>query len=400
MHISQLKEAILLCREAGITPWVWGHRGLGKSSLVKQIAQSYGIGFRDFRCSQIEHSDLRGLPDRSEGVTKYFPPDELPREIDKDEALRRLGAQHKNPPDEEIAEQARKMVRENNNGIILLDELNRAEDDVIQASFQLVLDRRIGNYELPDGWSVVVAGNYPEGYTTNNFDDPAFLDRFCHLELTIGDEYIAEWASYMRNYGSSARIMQFIGSNTNHLCGDVKGNLNFTIQPSPRSWEMLAKVEEHSGDHSPEVVHQVRVGLIGAALAQHYKQFSCKVDPKDVINNGTGQLQKHNLDRTETQGLMFGILSHLSNSKISPKQRNNVLDFMRHLAKNKERDLAAVFGIQLIRDEVKDQSAVGAVLSNPNVAKLLASGKKSGWVPAIVADKELTALVSKAAWGQ
>ena len=59
--ISTLKEAIKICRAANVTPFIWGHRGLGKSSLVKQVAAENGWGFIDMRCSQLEASDIRGL---------------------------------------------------------------------------------------------------------------------------------------------------------------------------------------------------------------------------------------------------------------------------------------------------------------------------------------------------
>ena len=56
--ISTLKEAIKICRAANVTPFIWGHRGLGKSSLVKQVAAENGWGFIDMRCSQLEASNL------------------------------------------------------------------------------------------------------------------------------------------------------------------------------------------------------------------------------------------------------------------------------------------------------------------------------------------------------
>ena len=76
--ISTIKEAIQICRAAKVTPFIWGHRGLGKSSLVSQITAEENWGFIDLRCSQLEASDVRGLPDRVGGRTAYLPPVDMP----------------------------------------------------------------------------------------------------------------------------------------------------------------------------------------------------------------------------------------------------------------------------------------------------------------------------------
>ena len=68
---------------------------------------------------------------------------------------------------------------------------------MLQAIFQLVLDRRVGQYVLPPGWCVVAAGNYMEGYQVSGFNDAAFLDRFCHLTLSGGETTLEEWVNFV-----------------------------------------------------------------------------------------------------------------------------------------------------------------------------------------------------------
>ena len=63
--IKVIKQAVQICREAGVTPFIWGHRGMGKSSLVRQLAEERGWGFVDVRF-ELEAVDLRGLPHRGE----------------------------------------------------------------------------------------------------------------------------------------------------------------------------------------------------------------------------------------------------------------------------------------------------------------------------------------------
>lgn len=404
MNITELKDSIRLCRESGVTPWVWGHRGIGKSTAIVQLTNEMAIGFKDFRCSQIEASDLRGLPDRSDGRTVYFPPDDLPREFSKEEIVHLLETKGKLKGKSE--DEKKKIFDATNlklnSGILFLDELNRAEDDVIQAVFQLVLDRCIGSYKLPEGWSVVVAGNYPEGYNVNNFSDPAFLDRFVHLEVDARNkDYVSDWTDYMSSRHKNTKILQFIGANIDHLVGNVEGQLDFTIQPSPRSWDSIARVDKAASRYEANIVFFVLKGLIGMSLAQQYQRFSCKVLPREVIERGVKAVEKKKLTRNEVTGLMWGIAAESRDIKtLSDKEADNILEFMSWLAKSQERDLAVTFGSQLVKGEC---SLGAAMLSNPHLVKLMSKSvtkNKRSWINKIDAKPSLQKLMSQTAWGK
>jgi MoxR-like ATPase len=175
--INVIKESLNICRDAGITAFIWGHRGLGKSSLVQQSAAENGWGFIDLRCSQLEASDIRGLPDRGDdNRTHFLPPADMPLADLSFEQIQTqladvLGIKAKGGG-ENVADQIAKTLESADldtqrryfqklqemqsrfqRGILFLDEVNRAQDDVLQAVFQLVLDRRVGQYVLPPGWS-------------------------------------------------------------------------------------------------------------------------------------------------------------------------------------------------------------------------------------------------------
>lgn len=436
MNVSQLKPAIRLCRRAGVTIFIWGHRGMGKSSSVRQITSEDQMGFVDFRASQIESSDLRGLPDRKDGRTIYFPPEDLPHGEYKcleceAEILSRGGLLHNsasfgengsfsitgkvpdrcpkghtNKGDEKVI-----ILHE---GILFLDELNRADDDVLQASFQLVLDRRLGRYVLPTGWSVAAAGNYQQGYMVNSFNDPAFLDRFCHVQLTKSKDYVADWSEYMSKLKSASgvndRILQFVGFEENHLMGKVEGDLGFTIMSSPRSWEMVAKVmtEAETNSYPKEVVREVLQGIVGMELATAFERFSVEVMPQDVLNKGVkaveGKLRSFN--RNQLVGLVWGVASHAKERFTSDKGKEkesmvgHTLDFMEWVAKNKERDLAVMLGKSLVDKETVNLS--GAILANPNLAKMAAKYKGTkgdSWIAAINDRPDLQQLMSKVSYG-
>jgi hypothetical protein len=428
MDIKTIKSAILLCRDAGVTSFLWGHRGLGKSSLHEQVANTQHWGYINLRCSQMEASDLRGLPDKENGMTVYRHPAELPHGHDVDLVCPSCYGEHSlderkqvwqsysdedfedGVVPEELITQYRLKPGEHCKGLLFLDELNRAEDDVLQAGFELVLDYKVGSYRVPVGWSVHCAGNYMEGYMVNNFSDPAFLDRFCHLNLTNSEEYYKAWGEYMSRFGMSAKILQFVGFNLKHLLGDVKGERGFSVQPSPRSWEFVARVEEVCREKTirPGVKLAVIGGVIGEALALQYDQFTCEVTPRDVMNQGmTGNVKTKvkNLHRNALVGLIWGLAAATKQAAKNKTMMTNVVDFMEFLAKDKERDLAVSLGRALCGTETEELA--GAMLSNPNLASLATrwkarnnrGGDGPSWIRMINERGELQELMSKVSYG-
>src|SRR6266516_5490374 len=113
------------------TTILWSPPGTGKSSLVKQVAKKLGIDLIDLRLPQLEPSDLRGIP---------VPNHETKR----------------------IDWYAPAYLTSKGNGILFLDEIEKAPVSVKNASLELILDRSLGAYSLPEGWSIVCAGNYEE----------------------------------------------------------------------------------------------------------------------------------------------------------------------------------------------------------------------------------------------
>lgn len=422
MKVSDVKSAILLCRDSGITSFLWGHRGLGKSSLHDQVARSHNWGFINMRCSQMEASDLRGLPDKENGMTVYRHPSDLPHGHPEDQEC--PACYLDNHPEKKKDGVPRELFFIDGDekrplpegayckGILFLDELNRAEDDVLQAGFELVLDYKVGLYRVPKGWSVHCAGNYMDGYMVNNFSDPAFLDRFCHLNLTHSDEYFKGWTEYMSRYGGSSKIMQFVGFNPEHLIGKVKGDMGFSVQPSPRSWEFVARVEDTCREktYSTAVKRSVISGIIGSALALQYEVFTCELTPQDIMSKGTGGGNKSKLEsihRNGRVGLIWGLAAAVKNVKKTKAMMSNVIDFMEYLAKDTgadARDLAVSLGRALCSTE--SEELAGAMLSNPNLARLASRWKKRqgnkdelSWINLINEREELQELMSKVSYG-
>lgn len=440
--IANIKEAIRLCGAARITPFIWGFHGLGKSSVVKQIASENGWGCVDLRCSQIEASDIRGLPDKSKGRTIYLPPADMPvgdlsgddltlelvRPFLEDLAEARINYTELKPQeqleailtlastdmdvDRRYRSHLKAMQPRFQRGIMFLDEINRAADDVLQAAFQFVQDREIGQYVLPPGWMLVAAGNYTEGYQTGGFLDGAFLDRFCHIDFPRGDTSLDDWVSYMHEvHGDDAsEVIEFTTSDVQHLDGKMDGERGFSVQPSRRSWDSvirvlkLCKVQKYS-DIAKLLVLQ---GLVGTDLGNTFFRYNCPVKPRDVLTHGVERYRSaiNDLNRGQISGLMWA-LSTMARDKITDERIAGVcLDFAEILAKHRDKDLTVAFCKQLLTtcsNDGQDRTRV-AVISNPTLAKMIGafnkkSGAKKTFLDYLLDRPALQGLIAEVSWG-
>ena len=176
---------------------IWGAPGIGKSSVISQIAELNDLKLIDLRISQLAPTDLRGIPVPSDNKAHWFPPEFLPTE---------------------------------GRGILFLDEINMAPPAVQGIAQQLILDRKVGSYVVPDGWYIWSAGNRKEDHAAV-FDMPAPLaNRFIHLEVKTD---LKEFKSYALENKIDDRIISFLNFRPKLLHKIDKGS---PCWPSPRSW--------------------------------------------------------------------------------------------------------------------------------------------------------------------
>lgn len=186
---------------------VRGDHGIGKSEIVKQIARRLNYSDEDIidrRMSQMTEGDVIGLPimDVERGLTKF-----LPAEFVKQACERPV--------------------------LLFLDEINRATQEVMQACFQLCLDRELNGNKLHEGTRVVAAVNASANYQVNEMD-PAFLDRFFVVEL---NPTAGEFFEHAESIGVDADLIRFLKENESRL-EPSQANPG-TVQPSRRSWVRL-----------------------------------------------------------------------------------------------------------------------------------------------------------------
>lgn len=193
----------LLLGLATVRPvFVWGAPGIGKSSLVREFAESLGLECVSLLGTQLAPEDLIGVPQIRDGRSVFCPPEAIAR-------------------DEPYC--------------LFLDELNAATPDVQKAFYSLILDRRIGNYELPKGSIVIGAGNRA---TDNALARPiasALVNRLTHVHLEASAK---DWLVWAAGNGIHPWILDHLTDRPDHLWSKPPK----TEEPfsTPRSWHMLS----------------------------------------------------------------------------------------------------------------------------------------------------------------
>lgn len=242
-----------------ITPFIWGPPGVGKSQAVAQLAKEYGIGFIDLRLSQLESADIRGIPvpDLDQGISKWLPPEFLPFEDIK--------------------------AFDGTAGIILLDEFNRARPDVLQAAFQLVLDRQVGTHKIRDSWFIVAAGNLGDEDRTDVVEmDAALKNRFIHFNV---DTDLPSWLKWAEKSGIHSDITTFIQAKPNWLYNIANEDDNCFV--TPRSWEKFSLILTQNSEMDPsDITELIGPDIINGAAGAFMKYLESKtiVSGADIVN--------------------------------------------------------------------------------------------------------------------
>ena len=256
MKATDLSMAIESLVEQRVPTFLWGAPGIGKSSIVKQIAKSRGVGFIDLRLALMDPTDLKGIPfyDKDSHTALWAPPAFLPREGE---------------------------------GILFLDELNSAAPSVQASAYQLILDRRVGEYELPDGWAIVAAGNR-EGDRGVTYRMPSPLaNRFVHFEMDVD---VKDWRLWAYKNALDERVISYISYKSEHLFTfDAKSDAKSFA--TPRSWEYVNSVLKSSV--SEDLLLETIGGAVGREVAVSFLAF-CKVmnrlpDIKNILHSGSGE---------------------------------------------------------------------------------------------------------------
>jgi hypothetical protein len=241
--------------------FLWGPPGIGKSDIVKQIGEDAGREVVDVRLALWEPTDIKGIPyyNADQGKMVWAPPSELPTDPES-------------------------------TAVIFLDELNSAPPAVQAAAYQLILNRRVGTYELPKGVDVVAAGNR-EGDRGVTYRMPAPLaNRFIHLEMKIDFDDFQEWA-VMNNV--HPEVVGYVGFAKQDLY-DFDPKSPSKAFATPRSWVFVSDLLKDD-DCDIDTLHNLIAGAVGDGLAvkfmAHRKIAGRLPKAEDILKGKVKDLQ-------------------------------------------------------------------------------------------------------------
>ncbi len=281
--IEQYADATLRRRAS----MLWGPRGVGKSSVVRQVAAHFGVPLVDLRLTTIEPVDIRGAiyADDVQGKTVWFPPEFLPG------------------PEQPA-------------GILFLDELTAADQRLQISAYSLILDRRVGHYALPDGWQVIAAGNASFHGAVSHDMGTALADRMFHFNVqTTIDAFLAH--AIASNF--APEVMAYLKVRPDKL-DDTQAQLaaDHLVGASPRGWEDISNVLK-SG--LSETAQRAFVqGRIGAANAAEFfgvlRELQAAVNVMRLLAAKPGDETAALLPRTldGLYGMVYGLLAASSDS--------------------------------------------------------------------------------------
>jgi hypothetical protein len=287
-HLTQvLEREFISAREGHHTPvMLWGPPGVGKSQMVAQVAEKYGVEVIDIRLSQMEPTDLRGIPFRVNDIVEWAIPAMLPDPS-------RHGA----------------------NGILFLDEITSAAPTVSAAAYQLILDRRLGAYQVPEGWAIFAAGNR-QGDRGVTYTMPAPLaNRFSHFEV---DTHLDDWVAWAYKHNIDERVIAFLRFRP-ELLFDFDPAHNPVAFPSPRSWEFAHRALQKFHD-SPDLLLGALQACVGPAAGIELKAF---VDNLDNMPDIDAILRGEDISVPNEIDLQYAVASALVGRAIRARQHAN-----------------------------------------------------------------------------
>lgn len=312
MKASSLKKSLIAMIDSKIPVFVWGSPGVGKSSIIRQIANDKSMEFIDLRLSLLDPTDLRGIPffDTTNKSAVWAKPEFLPD------------------------------TNSQSFGILFLDEINSAPPTIQAAAYQLILDRKIGEYTLPINYAIVAAGNYESDRGVTYRMPTPLANRFVHLDFELDFQ---EWKSWAYESKIDTRIISFLSYKPQNLFTfDAKAKEKSFA--TPRSWSFVNDIL--NSNLQIELLKDVISGAVGIESSDEFMNF-CKIADKipnieEIINGNSNEIPSNN---SVLYALCIGIVYSL--------KQNSSVEFITNIL-NYSLELPNEFSVMLIRDLQKE----------------------------------------------
>lgn len=326
MTVAETAEYLQEFVENKTPVFLHGAPGIGKSYTVDAVGQimakkrnkpynnslkadEKSFSLIDCRVSQLDASDLRGLPFPAANVTRWLIPNWLP-----------TGGE----------------------GILFLDEMNLAPPSIQAACYQLIHDRRLGDYQLPEGWAVVAAGNRSIDRAAVFVMAAPLKNRFGHIHVRIPTFVESDkgkndgWDNWAITNGVKTDIVAFLAFKQTYLfkfSTDTKDD----AFPTPRSWVMASKMVKNIKDINKE--WKMVACCVGEAAATEYHAFlklKAKVSIDDILKN------PKSIAKIDDVGIKYTIVSGLAEVyRADRKRMEEILAVVQYMGEE--------FGVFLLR---------------------------------------------------
>lgn len=416
MFPKQLKKAVEVCVWADVVANIQGHKGVGKTSIVRQIGANWvdpytkhkGLEVFVLYCATQEVTDLigfptkcweksgspviQGIPSKEEGdrvITSWAPPSWMTQLTqycaqfeENDKKIRNKMEENPDTTPEDLW-----LFWNRPKAILFLDEVKRAQRDVIQALMPLVLSKTLFTHVLPRGTRIVTADNYAGLYDVREPDE-AFMGRFCHLDL---EPYFKDWYEWAKGEDVFPKVINFLTSNPTFL-NQLPKNLQestsdhkYTPLPDPRRWGDLINRVEKYGTKAVEniasgeaglIIKMVIQGIVGIAAAEAYTGFSDTVVSLEDILKGKiktsaalGRCKSETERNRLREKLQLEVSTVMKKRVFSAKEAANLNTFLVELD-SKERAAAILQGLFIAKNNGDlSQQWVDTITNNKEVVK-------------------------------
>jgi hypothetical protein len=316
---TQARKAILKAFKTKRPVFLWGPPGIGKSEVVAEVAEELGGICIDLRMSQMEPTDIRGIPfyNKELGKMDWAPPIDL--------------------PDEEMASKYPIIV-------LFLDELNSAAPATQAAAYQLVLNRRVGKYRLPDNVVMIAAGNRDSDKGVTYRMPMPLANRFIHLEMRAD---FTSWQTWAVNKGIHMDVVGYL-SFAKHDIYDFDSRSSSRAFATPRSWCFVSDLL-NDDDTDPDTLYNLIAGSIGEGLAVKFaahRKTSGKLPHPSAILDGTVkglEIKEISAMFALTIAMCYELKDVLANKQITRAQFYDMADnFFSYMMDNFETELVVM----------------------------------------------------------
>lgn len=315
----QARKALLSAFKTKRPVFLWGPPGIGKSEVVAETAHELGGTVIDLRMSQLDPTDIRGIPffNQDLGKMDWAPPIDL--------------------PDEEFAKKHPIIV-------LFLDEMNSAPPAVQASGYQLVLNRRVGKYVLPDNVVIVAAGNRESDKGVTYRMPMPLANRFVHLEMRAD---FPSWQTWAVQNGVHRDVVGYLSYFKNDMY-DFDAKASSRAYATPRSWVFVSDIlKDDTSDNDTRFT--LIAGAVGEGLATkfaaHQRTNGKLPNPLDVLNGKVKTLEIKEISAmySLTVSMCYELKDAADHKRVDSKQLHAMADnFFEFMMENFETEVAVM----------------------------------------------------------